>query len=79
MSEQPYRLVRDALGFYSQVPVAPPEETPIAVEPDLPAAKPAADSAAPPPVEPVVPSSTKLLPKRRGRRPNVNADFEVDA
>lgn len=79
MSEQPYRLVRDALGFYSQVPVAPPEETPIAVEPDLPAAKSAADSAAYHPVELVTPASSGIPPKRRGRRPNVNADFEVDA
>ena len=75
MSEHPYRLVRDALGFYSQVPVAPPEETPIAVEPDLPAA----DSAVSHPVGLVTPASSGIPPKRRGRRPNVNADFEVDA
>lgn len=71
MSDQPYRLIRDALGFYSQVPVLPPEETPVAVEPDLPAAESAADSAASPPVG--------LPPKRRGRKKaNINADFEVN-
>lgn len=71
MSEQPYRLIRDALGFYSQVPVLPPEEASVAVEPDLPAAESAADSAVPSPVE--------LPPKRRGRKKaNINADFEVN-
>ena len=79
MKEKPYRLIRDALGFYSQVPVLPPEEAPVAVEPDLPAAKSAADSAVSSPAELVTPASPAELPKRRGRgKANINSDFEVD-
>jgi hypothetical protein len=68
MSEK-YRLVRDTLGFYSQVPI----EDPLALEEEIAVEKAAEDI-----VADIVADISP--PKRRAGRPKskLNAEFEVD-
>lgn len=64
--EPKYRLVRDSLGFYSQVPIEP--ETPLApVVPPVPAER----------IEMSALSVVGEVPKRRGRHSKLNSEFAV--